>query len=94
MVLPEAISYGKSNSRTANESIAKLTKEMSHLIGDDSFRLSQRRKLLELASQYARTGASYVTAKELLKKQSSGNEGTLPIDEDFLQLPNQIRKAG
>ncbi|MEQ1828954.1 MAG: lipid-A-disaccharide synthase [Pirellula sp.] len=83
-VFAEFLSHGKLHSRSAIKSIEDVTLEMSKLITDSEYRVSQRRKLLGLASQFAKPGASNMAARLIMTKMIGSDEGTLPIDEETL----------
>ncbi len=80
LVLPEFLSHGKLNSCSAHKAIEDVTAEMSHMLSDSDYRTAQRRKLQQLASQFAKPGASSAAARFILGKLSKLDEGTLPID--------------
>lgn len=92
-VLPEFLSHGKLNSRSALRSIVDVTEEMSKLLGDSQYRLSQRRNLSELANQYAKPGASCAAATYILSKLIKSEEGTLPMEGDDLNPADYRRVA-
>jgi lipid-A-disaccharide synthase len=81
-VLAESLSHGKLNSRSARRSVDNVTQEMSRLLSDDEYRATRRRKLLALASQFAKPGASNTVAKLIMTKLIDPDEGTLPMDEE------------
>ena len=81
LVLPEFLSHGKLNSKSALQSVADVTEEMSRLLGDTQYRLSQRRNLSELASRFAKPGASNAAANYILSKLMQSDDGTLPMDD-------------
>ncbi len=68
MLMPECLSCGKLTSKIAMRAIEQLTASMAQLIGDDGFRLEQRRKLRMLANQYAKPGASDAAAQFIISK--------------------------
>ncbi|XZE43676.1 lipid-A-disaccharide synthase [Pirellulaceae bacterium SH467] len=92
-LLPECISHGSLDSKSSKTSIQSVVEHMSKLLSDNSYRLNQRRKLMELSNQFARPGASYATAKFLLQELASTSHGTLPIDESDLPTVVASRKA-
>ena len=86
-VLPEFLSHGKLNSKSALRSIEQATEEMSKLLSNSDYRTMRRRNLQALASQYAKPGASNAAARFIMTKLSNADKGTLPIDD------NQYRRA-
>ena len=91
-VLAEFLSHGKLNSKSALRSIEDVTEEMSRLLGDSEYRLTQRRNLNALASQFAKPGASKAAALFIMSKLTKSEDGTLPIDSDQIR-PSEIRRA-
>jgi len=92
-VLPEFLSHGKLNSKSALRSIVDVTEEMSKLLGDNEYRVSQRRNLSELATQFAKPGASRAAATYIMSKLIKSDDGTLPIDGDNMGQPDYRRVA-
>ena len=93
LVLPEFLSHGKLNSKSALRSISDVTEEMSRLLGDANYRLSQRRNLLELSNQFAKPGASNAAATYILSKLRNSEDGTLPMDDGHSQESDYRRVA-
>ena len=81
-VLPEFLSHGKLNSKSALKAIEDVTVEMSRLLGDSEYRMEQRRNLNALAAQFAKPGASNTTARFIMSKLIKSDDGTLPMDGD------------
>ncbi|HUP78650.1 MAG TPA: hypothetical protein VM260_08860, partial [Pirellula sp.] len=92
-VLPEFLSHGKLNSKSALKAIDDVTIEMSRLLGDSDYRLTQRRGLVDLASQYAKPGASNLAARFIMSKLIKSDDGTLPMDGDNMAHPSYRRVA-
>ena len=92
-VLPEFLSHGKLNSKSALKAIDDVTVEMSRLLGDSDYRLTQRRGLVDLASQYAKPGASNLAARFIMSKLIKSDDGTLPMDGDNMAHPEYRRVA-
>jgi lipid-A-disaccharide synthase len=92
-VLPEFLSHGKLNSKSALKSIEDVTAEMSRLLGDSDYRMSQRRNLNALAAQFAKPGASNTTARFIMSKLLQSDDGTLPLDGDNLSDADYRRVA-
>ncbi|XZE21936.1 lipid-A-disaccharide synthase [Pirellulaceae bacterium SH449] len=93
-LLPESLSYGSLDSASSKRSIANVVAEMCTLIGDTQARLDRRKRLLDLAAEFAQPGASYNTAKLMLQRMSGSSDVTLPIDESALApLPTLKRAA-
>ena len=91
-VLAEFLSHGKLNSKSALRSIEDVTEEMSRLLGDSEYRLTQRRNLNALASQFAKPGASKAAALFIMSKLTKSEDRTLPIDSAQIR-PSEIRRA-
>jgi len=92
-VLPEFLSHGKLNSKSALKAIDDVTVEMSRLLGDSDYRFTQRRGLVDLASQYAKPGASNLAARFIMSKLIKSDDGTLPMDGDNMAHPDYRRVA-
>ena len=92
-VLPEFLSHGKLNSKSALRSIEDVTQEMSRLLGDSEYRMTQRRNLNALASQFAKPGASNAAARFIMAKLITSDEGTLPMDGDNMGQADYRRVA-
>jgi lipid-A-disaccharide synthase len=92
-VLPEFLSHGKLNSKSAAKSVEDITQEMTKMLGDAKYRTSQRRKLLALAAQFAKPGASNAAARFIMSKLMNSDEGTLPIDGESM-FSSKYSKAG
>lgn len=92
-VMPEFLSHGKLNSRSALRSIEQVTEEMSRLLSDADYRAQQRRKLNTLAAQFAKPGASKTAARYILSTLANKDEGTLPIDGHAEGNLSMIRKV-
>jgi len=82
LVLPEFLSHGKLTSKSALKSIQDVCEEMSKLIQNDEYRMTQRRNLHSLASQFAKPGASNTAAKYIMTKLTTKDDGTLPMEGD------------
>ena len=93
LVLPEFLSHGKLTSKSAIRSIHDVTEEMSRLLGDAEYRLTQRRNLIELAAKFAKPGASNAAAKFIMTKLINSEDGTLPMDGERPLTPNYRRVA-
>lgn len=65
-VLPESISYGSLQSKSSQASVQFVVNHMTKLIGDAEYRTAQSQRLLNLAEQFAKPGASEATATFLL----------------------------
>jgi lipid-A-disaccharide synthase len=65
-LMPEFLSHGSIQSRSALRSIEEITQEMVKLLGDPQYRLLQRQRLRELASTSAKTGATQSVAQHIL----------------------------
>ena len=74
------------------QSIHDVTEEMSRLLGDVEYRLSQRRNLIELAARFAKPGASNAAARFIMTKLINSEDGTLPMEGDR-QSPSYRRVA-
>lgn len=92
-VLPEFLSYGKLTSKSALRAIHDVTEEMSRLLGDCEYRLNQRRGLIELASRFAKPGASNAAARFIMTKLINSEDGTLPMECEKPLTPNYRRVA-
>ncbi|MEQ1831356.1 MAG: hypothetical protein ABL921_35750 [Pirellula sp.] len=92
-VLPEFLSHGKLNSKSAMRSIEDVTKEMSRLLGDAEYRMTQRRNLNALANQFAKPGASNAAARFIMSKLIKSDDGTLPMDGDNMGQADFRRAA-
>ena len=92
-VLPEFLSHGKLNSKSALRSIEDVTQEMSRLLGDPEYRMTQRRNLNALASQFAKPGASNAAARFIMSKLIKSDDGTLPMDGDNMAQADYRRVA-
>ena len=92
-VLPEFLSHGKLNSKSALQSIEDVTQEMSRLLGDSAYRMTQRRNLNALASQFAKPGASNAAARFIMSKLIQSDAGTLPMDGDDMAQADYRRAA-
>ena len=68
LVLPEFLSHGKLDSKSALKSIVDVTEEMSRLIGSPEYRTTLQRNLLQLASQFAQPGASDAAASYIVSE--------------------------
>jgi hypothetical protein len=66
---------------------------MQTLMGNAQERLDRRKRLLDLAGEFAQPGASYNTAKLMLQRISGSSDGTLPIDESFLAPLPKVKRA-
>jgi len=87
-VLPEFLSHGSLTSKSALRAIEQVTSEMSKMLRDSEYRTQSRRKLLQLASQFAKPGASNLAARFIMSTLMKSDEGTLPIDgqSDAVQI--------
>ena len=65
-LMPEFLSHGPIQSRSARRSIEEITQEMVRLLGDPQYRHLQRQRLRELASRTAKTGATQSVANQIL----------------------------
>ena len=83
-VLPEFLSHGKLDSKSALKAIVDVTEEMSRLLGDSEYRMEQRRNLMALAAQFAKPGASNTAARFIMSRLLKSDDGTLPLDGDSM----------
>jgi lipid-A-disaccharide synthase len=67
-LMPEFLSHGSIHSRSSVRAIEAITQEMVRLLGDPQYRKLQRQRLCELSSRVARTGASDVAARTILRE--------------------------
>jgi lipid-A-disaccharide synthase len=88
-ILEECISYGSTQSQSAQRAIQEITREVSRLIADGDYRLSKRNRLRELASKYAKPGASEKAGRFIIEKLRES--GIQESDDYVRKIP--IRRA-
>jgi|688.fasta_scaffold08978_11 lipid-A-disaccharide synthase len=67
-LMAEFLSHGSIQSRSAIKSVEAVTQEMVRLLGDPQYRKLQRQRLCELSRQVAKTGASDIAARTILRE--------------------------
>lgn len=71
MVMPEYISHGSCESRSARRALEGIVAQMSRLLGDAEYRNAQRQQLQQLATRYASPGASQMASRWILDRMAS-----------------------
>jgi lipid-A-disaccharide synthase len=92
-VMPEFLSHGSLTSKSAKQCVEGVCEEMGRMISDASYRAEHRRRLADLAKQFAKPGASSLAARFIITKLLAGDEGTLPIDGVEPSMPYPYHQA-